>query len=92
PGFLWTRIPLGPEGDQLVEDVIQPAFKDYLSLYIDLVMAAEETNEDRAQLLLQGQKRYMTYRAEKDPARGMLSRFHGSEWTEAYIHEVLFDL
>jgi hypothetical protein len=22
----------------------------------------------------------------------MLSRFHGAEWTESYIHEVLFDL
>jgi phycoerythrobilin:ferredoxin oxidoreductase len=42
--------------------------------------------------LLAGQKRYTRYRAEKDPARGMLSRFYGSEWTEAYIHDVLFDL
>jgi phycoerythrobilin:ferredoxin oxidoreductase len=37
-------------------------------------------------------KKYTDYRAEKDPARGMLTRFHGSEWTEAYIHSVLFDL
>jgi phycoerythrobilin:ferredoxin oxidoreductase len=34
----------------------------------------------------------VAYRAEKDPARGMLTRFHGAEWTEAYIHGVLFDL
>jgi phycoerythrobilin:ferredoxin oxidoreductase len=42
--------------------------------------------------LVNGQRRYTRYRAEKDPARGMLSRFHGAEWTESYIHEVLFDL
>ena len=33
--------------------------------------------------------------AEAEPyfsPRGMLSRFHGAEWTETYIHEVLFDL
>ena len=29
---------------------------------------------------------------KKIPARGMLTRFHGSDWTEDYIHTVLFDL
>ena len=49
-------------------------------------------DDERAALLLSGQKRYTAYRAEKDPARGMLTRFYGSEWTESYIHGVLFDL
>ena len=53
---------------------------------------AEEVSQERSAELLAGQKRYTTYRAEKDPARGMLTRFHGSEWTEEYIHGVLFDL
>ena len=35
---------------------------------------------------------YATYRAEKDPARGMLSRLFGAEFTERLIDEVLFDL
>ncbi|MEO1621008.1 MAG: phycoerythrobilin:ferredoxin oxidoreductase, partial [Cyanobacteria bacterium J06632_3] len=26
------------------------------------------------------------------PARGMLTRFYGPEWTEEYIHGFLFDL
>lgn len=30
-------------------------------------------------------------RRENDPARGMLTRFYGSEWTEAVIGGVLFD-
>ena len=37
------------------------------------------------------QRAYSAYRAEKDPARGMLSRMHGAEWTERLIHECLFD-
>ena len=53
---------------------------------------ATVVSPDRCKQLLLGQKLYYNYRAEKDPARGMLSRFHGSEWTESYIHEVLFDL
>ena len=46
--------------------------------------------DDACADLLRGQKRYGLSR-RKDPARGMLSRF-GSERTEAYIHDVLFDL
>ena len=71
---------------------MKPAFRDYLHHYLELVEAAKPVSTARSQALLQGQKRYTAYRAEKDPARGMLSRFHGSEWTEAYIHGVLFDL
>ena len=92
PAFLWTRIPLGQEGDALIEQVIRPAFRDYLQLYLKLVDEAQPVNDDRAAKLLSGQKRYTRYRAEKDPARGMLTRFYGSEWTESYIHGVLFDL
>lgn len=92
PAFLWTRIPLGAEGDALIERVIRPAFEDYLDFYLSLVKSAEPVSDERSAQLLSGQKRYTTYRAEKDPARGMLTRFYGSEWTESYIHGVLFDL
>ena len=92
PGFIWTRLPLGSEGNKLIDEVITPAFSDYLSLYLDLVKAAVQVPPERAVILLEGQKQYMNYRAQKDPARAMLTRFHGSKWTEAYIHKVLFDL
>ena len=92
PAFLWTRLPLGKEGDELIDRVVSQAFRDYLNLYLELVEEAQAVEEPRSTQLLAGQKRYTSYRAEKDPARGMLTRFYGSEWTEAYIHDVLFDL
>jgi phycoerythrobilin:ferredoxin oxidoreductase len=92
PGFLWTRLPLGEEGDQLIHSAVFPAFVAYLDLYLQLVAEATPVTEARHQELLAGQRRYVAYRAEKDPARGMLTRFHGAEWTESYIHGVLFDL
>ncbi len=92
PGFLWTRLPLGEEGDHLIETVVRPAFNEYLNLYLQLATKAERVNSERSDVLLKGQRKYTDYRAEKDPARGMLTRFHGSEWTESYIHTVLFDL
>ena len=92
PGFLWTRLPLGEEGQQLIDRVVRPAFNAYLSLYLELAAAAEPVSDDRSDHLLAGQRRYTDYRSEKDPARGMLTRFYGKGWTEDYIHTVLFDL
>jgi phycoerythrobilin:ferredoxin oxidoreductase len=83
---------LGAASDELIATVIFKAFAEYLKLYVELVREAAPVANERSALLLNGQRRYTRYRAEKDPARGMLSRFHGAEWTESYIHEVLFDL
>tara|TARA_B100000029_G_scaffold64341_1_gene57612 strand:- start:1953 stop:2726 length:774 start_codon:yes stop_codon:yes gene_type:complete len=92
PGFLWTRLPLGIEGDRLISEVLRPAYSEYLSLYLNLVEQAIEVSAPRSSLLLEGQKNYMRYRAKKDPARGLLTRFFGNEWTESYINDILFDL
>jgi len=92
PGFLWARFPLGDEGDQIISEVLMPAYMDYLSLFLSLVKEAKEVTLDRSFALLSGQNNYMKFRAYKDPARGMLTRFCGREWTEAYINNVLFGL
>ena len=76
-----------------METTVFAAFKDYLQAYLDFVDQAELiTDTDRLDEILAAQKRYIAYRAEKDPARGMFTRLYGSEWTEEYIHGFLFDL
>jgi phycoerythrobilin:ferredoxin oxidoreductase len=92
PAFLWSRIPLGEQGDKLISQIIKPAFDEYLNCYLDLVREAKVISEERSLQLLNGQKKYMQYRAEKDPARGMLKGFFGESWTESYINNILFDL
>jgi len=92
PAFLWSRIPLGEEGDKLISQIIKPAFDEYLNCFLDLVRDAKMISKERSFQLLNGQKKYMRYRAEKDPARGMLRGFFGNEWTESYINNILFDL
>ena len=92
PGFLWSRIPLGAEGDQLINQIIKPAFDEYLNFFMDLIANAKMISPDRSLKLLNGQKKYMRYRAKKDPAKGMLRSFFGDLWTERYINNVLFDL
>ncbi|AOY83636.1 phycoerythrobilin:ferredoxin oxidoreductase [Moorena producens JHB] len=89
PAFLWTR----PKETEVVENRVFAAFKDYLTAYLDFVDQAELiTDSEHLEAIKEAQLRYLGYRAEKDPARGMFQRFYGSEWTEEYIHGFLFDL
>lgn len=89
PAFLWTR----PSETEVVENKVFAAFCDYLDAYINFVQQAEKiTDSQKLSAVLQAQKSYADYRAEKDPARGMLTRLYGAEWTEEYIHGFLFDL
>lgn len=89
PAFLWTR----PQATEAVENDVFAAFQDYLQAYMDFVDQAEPaTNAQALREIEEAQLRYLRYRAEKDPARGMFTRFYGAEWTEEYIHGFLFDL
>lgn len=89
PAFLWTRL----AETKTVETKVFDAFSDYLKMYIKFVQAAEPVSDSkRLSEIKASQLSYTRYRAEKDPARGMLTRFYGAEWTEAYIHGFLFDL
>jgi phycoerythrobilin:ferredoxin oxidoreductase len=89
PAFLWTR----PQATADVETHVFAAFKDYLKAYLDFVAEAEPISHSQdIAAIEQAQLRYLDYRAEKDPARGMFRRFYGEEWTEEYIHGFLFDL
>ncbi|AGY60542.1 phycoerythrobilin:ferredoxin oxidoreductase [Gloeobacter kilaueensis] len=89
PAFLWTR----PSDTEVVRTRVFAAFCDYLEAYLDFVAQAEPVSEpDRLRAIEAAQLRYLRYRAEKDPARGMFRRFYGAEWTEEYIHGFLFDL
>ncbi len=90
PGFLWTRLPLGDESDEIISKVIRPAFKEYFGLYLDLMKEAKIVSKERSNQILSGHKQYLNYRSAKDPARGMLTRFFGKDWTEEYINKVLF--
>jgi phycoerythrobilin:ferredoxin oxidoreductase len=89
PAFLWTR----PEQTDVVETHVFAAFKDYLQAYLNFVAQADPITTPQAlSNVEQAQLRYLRYRAEKDPARGMFTRFYGPDWTEEYIHGFLFDL
>jgi phycoerythrobilin:ferredoxin oxidoreductase len=89
PAFLWTR----PTETEVLQTHVFNAFKDYLQTYLQFAAQAEPvTDRDRLAEIREAQLKYVRYRGEKDPARGMFKRFYGEEWTEEYIHGFLFDL
>lgn len=90
--FLFARFPRDV-ADSEVRAAVLPAYEDYLRHYLQLVASAKPLDyaETRASVR-QAQLEYQHYRADKDPARGMLTSLFGAEFTERLIHEVLFDL
>ncbi len=90
PGFIWTRLPLSQESDEMIHEHLMSAFIQYFDLYLNIVQEADLISHERSLLLRQGQHSYLQYRSSKDPARGMLTRFYGKEWTECYINDVIF--
>ncbi|CAM9441805.1 unnamed protein product [Ascophyllum nodosum] len=88
PSCLWSKM----DPKQPVEEKALNAMMDYLREFLRLVASAEAEGTDSALAkLTEGQADYCNYRRVNDPARGMLTRFYGAEWTEAVIEGILFD-
>jgi len=52
----------------------------------------EEGDNVGVSVVKAGHRDYLNYRRENDPARPMLTRLYGNEWTERVISEVLFKM
>ena len=96
---IWTRLK-GDEGLNIIQNEVYNAFCDYLDLYIDLMKAIQKDQvemdsdvtrpRDSLSDIEIGNQDYLSYRQQNDPARPMLTRLFGSEWTEELISTVLF--
>lgn len=68
-----------------------PAFKEYLESYLKLMdSASPDARDESVQRVLQLQKDYDQYSAERDPAVGLFSTYWGEEWASRFTHEFLF--
>jgi phycoerythrobilin:ferredoxin oxidoreductase len=89
PCCLWSKV----QDEKVVEDLAFTAALEYLSHYLVLVNAAQaDVAAPRRQALSEGHLAYGRYRRDKDPAKFMLQRFFGEEWTTAVLSDVLYDL
>ena len=104
PYALWTRL-TGDDAIDTVNTTIWNAFREYIDLYMELMVEAQKDVESgKFQLseakmagdeksenpVREGQLDYLEYRRTNDPARPMLQRLYGECWAERVIAEVLF--
>ncbi|CAM9821352.1 unnamed protein product [Discosporangium mesarthrocarpum] len=89
------------EDRALIDSRLFPAFKEYLSTYVASLKTAvqgggssggvDSSMEGRAQVL-DRQRAYDQYNAERDPAHGLFVKYFGEGWSNAFMDDFLFAL
>ena len=79
------------ENEDIIHDELFPAFKGYVETHLDLIRSTEGNPSERA-AVLDRQKAYDTYSAERDPATGLFTAMFGAEWAEDFVHDFLFSM
>ncbi len=77
---------------ETVESRVLPAFKDYVESYWTMIRGTEpSTDASEIQRIVQAQKDYDQYSAERDPAHGLFTSYFGNEWADRFLYEFLFE-
>ena len=90
PGMIWSKLPIDNKSEELIGGQIYKSFTQYFNLYLKILYESNQVKSNLQSEIISGQKSYLEYRKEKDPARPMLSKLFGKEFTEELIHKVLF--
>lgn len=79
------------EEESVVSKDLFPAFKRYVNLHNKLVREVEPDQEGQ-KAVLERQRAYDTYSAERDPATGLFAAMFGKEWADDFVFDFLFSL
>lgn len=79
------------EDESVVAKDLFPAFKRYVNLHNKLVKEVEP-DDGNQEAILDRQKEYDTYSAERDPATGLFAAMFGKEWADDFVFDFLFSL
>jgi len=79
------------EDESVVSDDLFPAFQRYVKLHNKLIKEVEPDLEGQ-EAVLDRQREYDTYSAERDPATGLFAAMFGKEWADDFVFDFLFSL
>lgn len=79
------------DDENVVHDDLLPAFKSYVETHVDLVKSTKP-NPSGVEKVLERQKEYDTYSAERDPATGLFAAMYGADWANDFVHDFLFSM
>lgn len=77
------------DDEKIVTDDLFPAFKSYVKAHLDLVRSTEAKSADM-KMVLERQKEYDTYSAERDPATWLFTAMYGADWAGDFVHDFSF--
>jgi len=92
PGVIWSKLPKEEISEKLINNDLYTTFQNYLNLYLNILLKAEEVDLEVQKELINGQSYYLEYRKSKDPARPMLKVLFGEAFTESLINNLLFKI
>ena len=90
PGLIWMKLPKQEGSDLLISNQLFDVFREYLNLYFSVLYKAKAVSDDFKSEIIKGQKLYLNFRKDEDPARPMLNSLFGSDFTESLINDILF--
>ena len=79
------------EDEKIISNELLPAFKEYVKIHLDLIRNVEG-DIDSVGSVLDRQKAYDTYSAERDPATGLFTAMFGNDWAQDFVHDFLFSM
>jgi 15,16-dihydrobiliverdin:ferredoxin oxidoreductase len=79
------------DDESVISNDLFPAFKAYVETHLDLVKSTE-ADASKSKFVLNRQKAYDTYSAERDPATGLFAAMFGGEWAGDFVHNFLFSM
>lgn len=79
------------EDESVVSKDLFPAFKRYVQIHNKLIAKVKPDHEGQ-EAVLERQRDYDTYSAERDPATGLFAAMFGKEWADDFVFDFLFSL
>lgn len=79
------------EDEEVVSRDLFPAFKSYVKTHLDMIRECQP-DVDNAPFVMERQKAYDVYSAERDPATGLFAAMFGNDWAQGFVHDFLFSM
>jgi len=79
------------EDEEVVGGDLFEAFKRYVMMHNKLIRETDAVEENQ-EAVLDRQRAYDTYSAERDPATGLFAAMFGKDWADDYVFDFLFSL
>ena len=79
------------EDEEVISRDLFPAFQSYVQTHLDMIHECE-ADEDNVDFVMERQKAYDIYSAERDPATGLFAAMFGNDWAQGFVHDFLFSM